>query len=184
MTYILTELRPNQKGLQKAMIFFKWYTPRARPVEYGGLLGDYLKKLSPSRTLREKDKEAWSGTHSSSKEVSLQTRVKDLEGLCNSLMILPMEIKSLKARVYKLETIINVITPKTKAINVKHKVNTAGTKVITPKTKATNVKHKVNTAGTKDKVKSVGKQCDLDDKCWSDKDGNFFITPPNWVAAK
>nr|GEU88964.1 hypothetical protein [Tanacetum cinerariifolium] len=44
---------------------------------------------------------------SSSKEVSLQTRVKDLKGLCNSLMILPKEIKSLKARIYKLETIIN-----------------------------------------------------------------------------
>ncbi|GJZ83598.1 phospholipase-like, aminotransferase-like mobile domain protein [Tanacetum coccineum] len=51
-----------------------------------------------------------------------------------------------------LETIINVITPK----------------------KATNVKRKVNTAGTKDKVESVGKQCDLGDKCWSDQDGNFL----------
>nr|GEV18584.1 phospholipase-like protein [Tanacetum cinerariifolium] len=91
----------------------------------------------------EKDREAWSGTQSSSKEVSLQTRVKDLEGLCNSLMILPKEIKSLKTRVYKLVTIINVITPKTKT---------------------TNVKHKVNIAGTKDKVESVGKQCDLGDK--------------------
>ncbi|GKB24426.1 hypothetical protein Tco_0863827 [Tanacetum coccineum] len=67
-------------------------------------------------------------TQSSSKEVSLQTRVKALEGLCNSLMILPKEIKSLKARAYKLVTIINVITPKTKATHVKHKVNTAGTK--------------------------------------------------------
>ncbi|GJY64637.1 phospholipase-like protein [Tanacetum coccineum] len=37
--------------------------------------------------------------------------------------------------------------------------------VITFKTKATNVKHKVNTAGTK---------CDLGDKCWSDQDGDFF----------
>nr|GFA23945.1 hypothetical protein [Tanacetum cinerariifolium] len=36
--------------------------------------------------------------------------------------------------------------------------------VITPKTKAINVKHKVNTAGTKDKVESVGKQCDMGDK--------------------
>ncbi|GJW49023.1 phospholipase-like protein [Tanacetum coccineum] len=75
------------------------------------------------------------------KRFHFRLRLKDLEGLCNSLMILPKEIKSLKARVYKLETIINVINPKTKAINVKHKVNTAG---------------------TKDKVESVGKQCDLD----------------------
>ncbi|GKB70902.1 phospholipase-like, aminotransferase-like mobile domain protein [Tanacetum coccineum] len=139
-------LYPNRVEAQsewftKINDFFKWYTPRAPLVEYIGLFGDYLKKLSSARTLREKDREAWSSTQSSSKEVSLQTRVKDLEGLCNSLMILPKEIKSLKARVYKLETIINVINPKTKAINVKHKVNTAG---------------------TKDKVESVGKQCDLD----------------------
>ncbi|GJV93787.1 phospholipase-like, aminotransferase-like mobile domain protein [Tanacetum coccineum] len=98
------------------------------PAEYGGIFGDYLKKLSSVHTLKEKDREAWSGTQSSSKEVSLQNRVKALEGLCNSLMILPKEIKSLKACVYKLETIINVITPKTKATHVKHKVNTAGTK--------------------------------------------------------
>nr|GEY12289.1 hypothetical protein [Tanacetum cinerariifolium] len=82
----------------KSNYFFKWYTPRAPRIKYGGLFGDYLKKLSSARTLREKDREARS------------------------------EIKSLKARVYKLETIINVITPKTKATNVKHKVNKAGTK--------------------------------------------------------
>ncbi|GJX45856.1 phospholipase-like protein [Tanacetum coccineum] len=82
-----------------------------------------------------------------------------------SLMILPKEIKSLKAQVYKLETIINVITPKTNA---------------------TNVKHKVNTTGTKDKVESVGKQCDLGDKCWSDQDGDFFtyIGSPNQTSNK
>ncbi|GJZ32439.1 hypothetical protein Tco_0577875 [Tanacetum coccineum] len=121
------DLYPNRVEAQsewftKSNDFFKWYTPRAPPVEYGGLFGDYLKKLSSARTLREKDREAWS------------------------------EMKSLKARVYKLETIINVITPKTKA---------------------TNVKHKVNTVGTKDKVESVGKQCDLGDKCWSDQDDAF-----------
>ncbi|GJW28061.1 phospholipase-like, aminotransferase-like mobile domain protein [Tanacetum coccineum] len=76
------DLYPNRAEAQsewftKSNDFFKWYTPRAPPVEYGGLFGDYLKKLSSARTLREKDREAWS------------------------------EIKSLKARVYKLETIIN-----------------------------------------------------------------------------
>nr|GEZ47165.1 phospholipase-like, aminotransferase-like mobile domain protein [Tanacetum cinerariifolium] len=150
------EINPNfvsSYSLSGFVLCFKWYTPRAPPVEYDGLFGDYLKKLSSARTLREKDKEVWFGTKSSSKEVSLHTRVKDLEGLCNSLMILPKEIKSLKARVYKLETIINVITSNTKA---------------------TNVKHKVNTPGTKDKVESVGKQCDLGDKCWSDQDGNIL----------
>ena len=82
------------------------YTPRAPPVEYGGLFGDYLKKKSLARTLLEKDREPF--IQSCPKVVSLKDRVKALEGLCGSLMILPKEIKSLKARVYKLETIINV----------------------------------------------------------------------------
>ncbi|GJZ65845.1 phospholipase-like, aminotransferase-like mobile domain protein [Tanacetum coccineum] len=77
-------------------------TDHCDSVEFGGF-GDYLKKLSTACTLREKDREAWSGMQSSSKEVSLQTRVKALEGLCNSLMILPKEIKSLKARVRILQ---------------------------------------------------------------------------------
>ncbi|GJY40452.1 phospholipase-like, aminotransferase-like mobile domain protein [Tanacetum coccineum] len=52
-----------------------------------------------------------------------------LEGLMHQFNDFTLkEIKSLKACVYKLETIINVITPKTKATHVKHKVNTAGTK--------------------------------------------------------
>ncbi|GJW40155.1 phospholipase-like protein [Tanacetum coccineum] len=88
------------------------YTPRAPPVEYGGLFGDYLKKLSLAHTRRVKDKEPF--IQSCPKIVSLKDRVKALEGLCDSLMILPKEIKSLKARVYKLETIIN------------HKDNTSG----------------------------------------------------------
>nr|GEY87620.1 phospholipase-like protein [Tanacetum cinerariifolium] len=46
-------------------------------------------------------------------------RVKAFEGLCDSLMILPKEIKSLKARVYKLETIIN-------DLNQNHKDSTSG----------------------------------------------------------
>ncbi|GJS50607.1 hypothetical protein Tco_0623969 [Tanacetum coccineum] len=107
MTYTLTELRPDQNGLQGSFIFFKLYTPKASLVEYGGIFGVYLKKLSLARTLREKDREARPGSQSSTKEVSLKNRVMALDGLCDSLMILPKEIKSLKARVYKLETIIN-----------------------------------------------------------------------------
>ncbi|GJS68698.1 hypothetical protein Tco_0683263 [Tanacetum coccineum] len=72
------------------------YTPRALPVEYEGLFGDYLKNLSLARTLREKDREPF--IQSCPKVVSLKDRVKALEGLCGSLMILPKEIKSLKAR--------------------------------------------------------------------------------------
>nr|GEX82015.1 phospholipase-like, aminotransferase-like mobile domain protein [Tanacetum cinerariifolium] len=81
------------------------YTPRAPPVEYRGLCGDYLKKVSLARTLREKDREPF--IQSCPKVVSLKDCVKALEGLCDSLMILPNKIKSLKARVYKLETVIN-----------------------------------------------------------------------------
>ncbi|GKF81445.1 hypothetical protein Tco_0240047, partial [Tanacetum coccineum] len=84
-----------------------------------------------------------SGCQTSTKEVSLRDRVKALEGLCDSLMILPKDIKSLKARVYKLETIINVITKK----RLKYEAQ--------------------------DKLKSVGKQCDVGDKYWSDQDDDF-----------
>ncbi|GJZ35300.1 hypothetical protein Tco_0581117 [Tanacetum coccineum] len=85
------------------------YTPRAPPVEYGRLFGAYLKKLSLARTRREKDGDVESAFQTSTKEVSLKDRVKAMEGLCTSLMILPKEIKSLKARVYKLETTINMV---------------------------------------------------------------------------
>ncbi|GKC64928.1 hypothetical protein Tco_1097526 [Tanacetum coccineum] len=107
------DLYPNKceaqsEWFKRSTDFFKMYTPRAPPVEYGGLFGAYLKKLSLARTRREKDGDAESGCQTSTKEVSLKDRVKAMEGLCTSLMILPKEIKSLKARVYKLETIINV----------------------------------------------------------------------------
>ncbi|GKA50910.1 phospholipase-like, aminotransferase-like mobile domain protein [Tanacetum coccineum] len=60
---------------------------------------------------REKDGDAESGCQTSTKEVSLKDRVKAMEGLCTSSMILPKEIKSLKAR---------VITKKES--NLKHKM--------------------------------------------------------------
>nr|GEV99250.1 phospholipase-like, aminotransferase-like mobile domain protein [Tanacetum cinerariifolium] len=109
VTSILTNVRPNQNGLKEALIFFKMYTPRAPLVEHGGLFGAYLKKLSLARTRREKDGDAKSGCQTSTKEVYLKDRVKAIEGLCTSLMILPKEIKSLKSRVYKLVTIINMV---------------------------------------------------------------------------
>nr|GEX01347.1 phospholipase-like, aminotransferase-like mobile domain protein [Tanacetum cinerariifolium] len=46
-----------------------------------------------------------------------------------------------------------------------HALGSAVDDVITRKTKGTNLKHKVNTVGQKYKVESVGKQCDLGDKC-------------------
>nr|GEX21667.1 phospholipase-like, aminotransferase-like mobile domain protein [Tanacetum cinerariifolium] len=89
--------------------YFKMYALRAPPAEYGGLFGDYLKKVSLVRTLRAKDREPF--IQSYPKVVFLKDRVKALEGLCDSLMILPKDIKSLKERVYKLETIINDFNP-------------------------------------------------------------------------
>ncbi|GJX16758.1 phospholipase-like protein [Tanacetum coccineum] len=104
------ELYPNRAEAQlewftRSSDYFKMYTPRAPPVEYEGFFGDYLKKLSLARTRRAKDREPF--IQSCPKVVSLKDHVRALEGLCDSLMILPKEIKSLKARVYKLETIIN-----------------------------------------------------------------------------
>ncbi|GKF17946.1 hypothetical protein Tco_0062864, partial [Tanacetum coccineum] len=48
---------------------------------------------------REKDRETRPVSQSCPKEVSLKDRVKALEALCDSVMILPKEIRSLKARV-------------------------------------------------------------------------------------
>lgn len=59
-----------------------------------------------ARKAQEEDAESSKGTLS--KEPSIENRLQALEKLSNSLMILPKETKSLKSRVYKLETIINV----------------------------------------------------------------------------
>ncbi|GKA95638.1 phospholipase-like protein [Tanacetum coccineum] len=144
------DLYPNKceaqsEWFRRSTDFFKMYTPRAPPVEYGGLFGSYLKKLSLAKTLRENGGDADPVCLASAKDVSLKDRVKTMEGLCTSLMILPKEIKSLKARVYKLETIINVITKKQKRSDLKQK----------------------------DKLNSVDKQCDIGDKYWSDQDGEL-----------
>nr|GEV57379.1 phospholipase-like protein [Tanacetum cinerariifolium] len=109
---------PFQNWENYGQLFPEMYTPRALPIEYGGLFGAYLKKLSLARTRREKDGDAESGCQTSTKAVSLKDRVKAMESLCTSLMILPKEIKSLKAHVYKVATIINVITKKES--NLKH----------------------------------------------------------------
>ncbi|GJS98141.1 phospholipase-like protein [Tanacetum coccineum] len=151
------DLYPNKceaqsEWFRRSTDFFKMYTPRAPPVEYGGLFGSYLKKLSLAKTLREKGGDADPVCQTSAKGVSLKDRVKAMEGLCTSLMILPKEIKSLKAHVYKLETIINVITKKQKRSDLKEK----------------------------DKLNSVDKQCDIGENFWSDEDGellSFTVSP-------
>ncbi|GKB06821.1 hypothetical protein Tco_0835054 [Tanacetum coccineum] len=149
------------------------YTPRAPPVEYGGLFGSYLKKLSLAKTLRENGGDADPICMASAKDVSLKDRVKTMEGLCISLMILPKEIKSLKARVYKLETIINVnfvllpfLTPIFHISHLVYLPNFLNLQVITKKQKRSDLKQK-------DKLNSVDKQCDIGDKYWSDQDGEL-----------
>ncbi|GJZ71000.1 hypothetical protein Tco_0634851 [Tanacetum coccineum] len=85
-------------SISRIGVFWATFSP-ALPIESGGLFGDYLKKLSLASTLREKDRETRPVSQSCPKEVSLKDRVKALEGLCDSVMILPKEIRSLKARV-------------------------------------------------------------------------------------
>nr|GEW42077.1 phospholipase-like protein [Tanacetum cinerariifolium] len=125
MTYIQIEPSPNQNGLQGALIFSNCILREHRLLNVEGFLVIIQKTLSLGCTLRENDRETRPVSQSCPKEVSPKDHVKALEGLCGSLMILPKEIKSLKARVYKLETIINVVTKK-RALNQKHKDNTSG----------------------------------------------------------
>ncbi|GJW01662.1 phospholipase-like protein [Tanacetum coccineum] len=84
-------------SISRIGVFWATFSP-ALPIESGGLFGDYLKKLSLASTLRENDRETRPVSQSCPKEVSLKDRVKALEGLCDSVMILPKEIRSLKAR--------------------------------------------------------------------------------------
>ncbi|PWA38014.1 phospholipase-like, Aminotransferase-like mobile domain protein [Artemisia annua] len=120
------ELYPNHaEGLSKwfreSQKFFKWYTPRAPPaIECGGLVGDYLKKLSSARG-KVKDREA----HPVRQSCTCGLRVKALERLCERLLILPKEIEILKERVYKIDYIMHYITRKTKGAHPKQKVSTS-----------------------------------------------------------
>nr|GEX48320.1 phospholipase-like, aminotransferase-like mobile domain protein [Tanacetum cinerariifolium] len=49
-------------------------------------------------------------------------RVRDLEGICESLLTLPKEIKSLRGHIFKLESIIQVITLKRDSIQKDEKL--------------------------------------------------------------
>nr|GEV48749.1 phospholipase-like protein [Tanacetum cinerariifolium] len=73
----LSEEIPERPFLVEAFSISKlgWYTPRAPPVEYDGLFGDYLKKLSLARTIREKDREAWSGITPKTKATHVKHKV-------------------------------------------------------------------------------------------------------------
>ncbi|GKA83213.1 phospholipase-like protein [Tanacetum coccineum] len=85
--------------------YFMWYVPRSPPVSIGGLYGEYLNKRSAARAAKKKSSEDF---HPSEcvREASLIDRVRDLECICETLLTLPKEVKSLRGRIHKLESII------------------------------------------------------------------------------
>ncbi|GKA30728.1 hypothetical protein Tco_0717033 [Tanacetum coccineum] len=84
---------------------FMWYVPRSPPVSIGGLYGEYMNKRSAARTAKKKSSEDF---HPSEcvREASLIDRVCNLECICETLLTLPKEVKSLRGRIHKLESII------------------------------------------------------------------------------
>ncbi|GKB81796.1 hypothetical protein Tco_0948691 [Tanacetum coccineum] len=85
--------------------YFMWYVPRSPPVSIGGFYGEYLNKRSASRAAKKKSSEDF---HPSEcvREASLIDRVRDLECICETLLTLPKEVKSLRGRIHKLKSII------------------------------------------------------------------------------
>ncbi|GKA05394.1 phospholipase-like, aminotransferase-like mobile domain protein [Tanacetum coccineum] len=78
---------------------------RCPPVSIGRLYGEYLNKRSAARAAKKKSSEDF---HPSEcvREASLIDRVRDLECICETLLTLPKEVKSLRGRIHKLESII------------------------------------------------------------------------------
>ncbi|GJT38995.1 phospholipase-like protein [Tanacetum coccineum] len=92
---------------------------KSPPVSNGGLYGEYLIKRSAARVVKQKDnREFHPGLRGRQKgrEAALIDRVHDLEGLCESLLTLPKEVKSLRGRIFKLESIIQMMIPKTNCV--------------------------------------------------------------------
>ncbi|GJV00398.1 hypothetical protein Tco_1329668 [Tanacetum coccineum] len=110
------ELAPTKAELQSKWYtpsndYFMWYAPRSPPVSIGGLYGEYLNKRLATRAAKKKSsKEFHHGLCGREKhqEAALIDRVRDLEGICESLLTLPKAVKSLRGRIFKLESIIQV----------------------------------------------------------------------------
>nr|GEX99964.1 phospholipase-like, aminotransferase-like mobile domain protein [Tanacetum cinerariifolium] len=84
--------------------FFIWYAPRSPPISIGGLYGQYLNKRSATRAGKKKSsKEFHTGVcgREKGREASLIDRVHDLEGICETLLTLSKEVKSLRGRTFK-----------------------------------------------------------------------------------
>ncbi|GJW56149.1 retrovirus-related pol polyprotein from transposon TNT 1-94 [Tanacetum coccineum] len=112
--------------------FFMRYAPKSPPVFIGGLYGEYLNKRSAARVAKQKDSEEFHhGLRGRQKgqEAALIDRVRDLEGLCESLLTLPKEVKHLRGRISKLESIILVITLKTNRIEKDESLNKFGPQI-------------------------------------------------------
>ncbi|GJU71996.1 phospholipase-like protein [Tanacetum coccineum] len=112
--------------------FFMWYAPRSPHVSIGGLYGEYLNKTLAARAAKQKDSgEFHPGLRGRQKgrEDALIDRVQDLEDLCESLLTLPKEVKSLRGRIFKLESIIQVITLKTNRDEKEESLNKFGLQI-------------------------------------------------------
>nr|GEV20024.1 hypothetical protein [Tanacetum cinerariifolium] len=85
------------------------YAPKSPPISIKGLYGEYLNKRSASHAAKQKDSGEFHiglrGRHKG-RETALIDRVRDLEGLCESLLTLPKEAKRLRGRIFKFEDII------------------------------------------------------------------------------
>ncbi|GJV46389.1 phospholipase-like protein [Tanacetum coccineum] len=104
------ELAPTKDDVQcnwyaPSNDYFMWYVPRSPPVSIGGLYGEYMNKRSAARAAKKKSSEDF---HPSEcvREASLIDRVRELECICETLLTLPKEVKSLRGRIHKLEIII------------------------------------------------------------------------------
>ncbi|GJX65283.1 phospholipase-like, aminotransferase-like mobile domain protein [Tanacetum coccineum] len=99
----------------------RWWTkvpeliPRAAPIELAPMKAEFQSncgEFHPGLRGRQKGRDA-----------ALIDRVRDLEGLCESLLTLPKEVKHLRGRISKLESIIHVITLKTNCIEKDESLN-------------------------------------------------------------
>ncbi|GJX73367.1 phospholipase-like, aminotransferase-like mobile domain protein [Tanacetum coccineum] len=85
-----------------------------------------------ARAAKQKDREEFHpGLRGRQKgrEAALTDRVHDLEGLCESLLTLPKEVKRLRGRIFKLESIIQVITLKTNRVELEESLKTFGPQI-------------------------------------------------------
>ncbi|GJU35700.1 hypothetical protein Tco_1184054 [Tanacetum coccineum] len=109
-----------------------WYASRSPPVSIRGLYGEYLNKRPAARAAKQKDSGEFHPSlrgRQKGREAALIDRVRDLEGLCESLLTLPKEVKRLIGRIFKLESIIQVITLKTNRVEKEESLNKFGPQI-------------------------------------------------------